>query len=120
MLTVNGKKVRYLFCIFATFKDVLQSRTANIDVQHLARLRANIDELIATGKRECENVLSIDNDFPEVVNCIIYYVTDFLSRKMKMVFSCSVCSDSQYPRAKNASGAALTNSKMQCGVVHPN
>lgn len=105
---------------FAAFKDVFQGKTMDTYKEHLDELRRKMDGLIETEEWECEDVLCTDDTIPEVADCIVYYVTGFLSRKVKTMFSCSVCRDSLSVRANSGNEAALTNSKTQGGLVHPN
>lgn len=95
---------------FAASKNVFKSRTSDTYKQPIAELQTKMDELAMPDKWKCENILPADDSMPEVVDCIVYYVTGFLSRKIRQMFSCTVFRDPLSARRNRASEVALTNS----------
>lgn len=78
-----------------------------------------MDGLIRTERWEFEDVFCADDSLLEVVDCIVYYVTGYLSRNIKM-FKCAVCKSSLSVISSSISEAALMHCKTRGGIVHPN
>lgn len=86
----------------------------------LEELKKKLDGLVES-EMKCEKVLDHDYTRPEQADCIIYYVTGYLCRKLLKSTSCEECrrglvlSDSISDRPE----AALVNLKTRGRLLHP-
>ncbi|KAH7976982.1 hypothetical protein HPB52_022792 [Rhipicephalus sanguineus] len=70
------------------FKSSSEQRTGKLE-----ELKQKLDGLVSTGKWECDEVLEHDYSNATVVECIVYYVTGFVTRKLSKEASCATCKE---------------------------
>lgn len=85
-------------------------------------LKQKLDGLIEEGSWECDNVFELDDYDATIVDCIVYYVTGFVSRKLGSETSCTVCKQALEGQKgiANVPEADLVNFKTRGRLTHPN
>ncbi|XP_077502979.1 uncharacterized protein LOC144113650 [Amblyomma americanum] len=90
----------------------------------LHELKQRLDGLIDDENWECDDVFDFDDPDTDatVVDCIVYYVTGFVSRKLRNVTTCSVCKGALegHKGLANVPEADLVNCKTTGWLTHPN
>lgn len=83
-------------------------------------MKTKLDGLIANNV-ECE--IAFDHIYAvfEVSECIVYYVTGFMCRKLQNMTSCTACKNglTESGKISELPEAELVNCKTRGGVVHP-
>ncbi|KAH7931993.1 hypothetical protein HPB51_029583 [Rhipicephalus microplus] len=92
----------------------------NVSERQLEELRANLDGLMDSESRECEDVFPASSTAAEAVDCIVYCVCGYLSCKLQAMFSCLTCRRSLTVSSSVAPEAAFRNSKTKEGLEHSN
>lgn len=90
----------------------------------LDELKRKLDGLIDEGSWECDDVFDFDDPDTDatVADCIVYYVTGFVSRKLRNTTTCSICKNALQGKQGLASvpEADLVNCKTRGWLTHPN
>ncbi|XP_077535872.1 uncharacterized protein LOC144148165 [Haemaphysalis longicornis] len=109
------------FVTLADIRGIYKSSAAERP-KKLEELRNKLDGLISQGNWECEDVFDHDYCDANVVDCIIYYVTGFVSRKLANKTSCVVCKEALkgHRGFSKAAEAELVNCKTRGRLTHPN
>ncbi|KAH8034024.1 hypothetical protein HPB51_019089 [Rhipicephalus microplus] len=101
------------------YKGSAAQRTGKLD-----ELKRKLDGLIDEGSWECDDVFDFDDPDTDatVVDCIVYYVTGFVSRKLRNGTTCSICKNALQGKQGLASvpEADLVNCKTRGWLTHPN
>ncbi|KAH8036118.1 hypothetical protein HPB51_017929 [Rhipicephalus microplus] len=101
------------------YKGSAAQRTGKLD-----ELKRKLDGLIDEGSWECDDVFDFDDPDTDatVVECIVYYVTGFVSRKLRNGTTCSICKNALQGKQGLASvpEADLVNCKTRGWLTHPN
>ncbi|KAG0432273.1 hypothetical protein HPB47_020997 [Ixodes persulcatus] len=105
----------------SNFRSIFRSGTRNDDIDFVTEVKRRLDSFILQDDWECEDVVSeLNSSLPDVSDCIVYYLTGFLTRKMTKLTTCESCL-AAFTVTKCASvEAALTNCKNRGGLSHPN
>ncbi|KAL3226779.1 hypothetical protein MRX96_024609 [Rhipicephalus microplus] len=86
----------------------------------VAQVKEKLDNLVSTDDWDCEEVIrQHGGDVTEVTDCIIYYVTGFICRKMRKITTCAACLSAFNVKNNTSTAAALTNAKTRGGLTHP-
>ena len=64
-------------------KSIFENRTESYSKSHIEKIKAKLDNLIETTDCEVDEVFDHDYNKAPVLDCIIYYITGFVCRKMK-------------------------------------
>lgn len=83
------EKGQSAFLTLADFREVF--KPSSKQQVKLEKLKQRLDGLINEGDWECDEVFEHDYSNATVVDCIVYYVTGFVSRKLSKQTSCAVC-----------------------------
>jgi len=59
--------------------------------EHLHLLKNKLDRLIETSEWECDDIIEEDYEMASIIDCIIYYVSGFITKKMLKHISCDTC-----------------------------
>lgn len=98
------------------FRKIFQK--AGTDPSHLEQLKAKLDGLIKTG--DWDGTVEDNETTAEVADAVLYYITGFLSRRMKTMLPCELCRQSLSSVAPKLPQASLTLHKSRGGLTHPN
>lgn len=109
------------FVTLADIRGIYKSSAAERP-KKLEELRNKLDGLISQGNWECEDVFDHDYCDAAVVDCIIYYVTGFVTRKLANKTSCVVCKEALkgHRGFSKAAEVELVNCKTRGRLTHPN
>lgn len=94
-------------------------------LQHLNELKKKLDTMIETTDGECDEVFSMDHNYTKspVVDCIVYYVTGFVCRKLMKRSKCALCKSAliaTFETYNTTSEAELVNIKTRGRLIHAN
>lgn len=85
------------------------------------QLKEKLDKLILVEDWECEDVITVNGkDTAQVVDCILYYVVGFLSRKLMKTTTCDCCRSAFTIPQNSSAEASLTSTKSRGGLLHLN
>lgn len=100
---------------------VKTNNTAASGPDFVSQIKEKLDDLVSLEGWECEDIIpKHKSDGGHVTDCIIYYVTGFLCRKMRRVSSCPTCLSAFSVESNSSAEADLTNVKTRGGLTHPN
>lgn len=112
---------------FDSFKTIFPK--LNTENNNLKKVRDQIDLVLQNQNDDdnnCEDIISnlYDNCKVEAVNCVIYYLTGFICKKLFKSTKCTICREHLYHTSvinpnQNAD-ARLTTLKSRGGLNHPN
>nr|XP_050038389.1 uncharacterized protein LOC126535622 [Dermacentor andersoni] len=116
-----SEKEQYGVVTLADLKNAYNS-SASKELNKLDQLKERLDGLIDEGSWECDEVFEYDNNDASVVECIIYYVTGFVSRKIFNQTSCTTCKKALEGQkgSSKVPEAELVNCKTRGRLTHPN
>ncbi|XP_072145361.1 uncharacterized protein [Dermacentor andersoni] len=116
-----SEKEQYGVVTLADLKNAYNS-SASKELNKLHQLKERLDGLIDEGSWECDEVFEYDNNDASVVECIIYYVTGFVSRKIFNQTSCTTCKKALEGQkgSSKVPEAELVNCKTRGRLTHPN
>lgn len=101
------------------FHEIFNSKNETYINKHLNLLKKKLDGLIETSEWECDDIIQEDYEMAPVIDCIIYYVSGFISKKMLKHINCETCRASiQF--SSSIPEAELVNLKSKGGLQHPN
>lgn len=112
---------------FDDFKCIFSEDSDNKQV-HLEKIRRKLDEVLDkddVNSEEAAILLDDENDKnTETKNCIIYYLTGFICKKMYKCSTCSVCKKGLFHKSPDmnceTTAHQLTTLKSRGGLNHPN
>lgn len=84
------EKGQSAFYTLADFRETFKA-SATKRADRLEELKQKLDGLVSTETWECDEVFEHGYSDATVVECIIYYVKDFVTRKLSMEASCASC-----------------------------
>lgn len=117
---VASEKDQSAFLTLNDFIEVFKSAAISTDKMH--DLKQKLDGLISEETWECDDVFEHDYSNAAVVDCIVYYVTGFVSRKLGTQTSCTVCKEALVGQKgiSKLPEADLVNCKTRGRLTHPN
>lgn len=85
-------------------------------------LQKKLENIIEKSDWDFNDAVEHDYALPDVLDCLIYYVTGYISRHMLKHSSCSVCRSAFENPVSYSSNpiARLVNMKAEDGLIHPN
>lgn len=104
-------------------KTIFKQENESLVTFHLEKLKKKLDNLIDTENLEFDEICDHDYYNSTVENCIIYYVTGFICRKLRKKFNdCSECQATLNSNSTNFNKpeALLVNIKNRGGLIHAN
>lgn len=105
----------------SNFRSLFRSGSQKDNIDFVTEVKKRLDKFILQEEWECEDVAStLKSSVPEVSDCIVYYLSGFLSRKMTKMTSCDSCLAAFTVTRSDSAEAALTNCKSRGELVHPN
>ncbi|KAH8035735.1 hypothetical protein HPB51_008102 [Rhipicephalus microplus] len=118
---VAPEKRQSAFITLADFREIFKSSSAQ-RAGKIEELKQKLDGLVSTGKWECDEVFEHDYSNATVVECIVYYVIGFVTRKLSKKASCATCKQALEGKTGicGAFEAALVNCKTRGNLKHPN
>ncbi|XP_018368191.1 PREDICTED: uncharacterized protein LOC108764431 [Trachymyrmex cornetzi] len=79
-----------------------------------------LDGFIETLQWKCDDIIEEDYELTPVLDRMIYYVSDFIAKKMIKRTDCSTCKTAFIQLANSTPEAELVNLKSQGRPIHPN
>lgn len=87
----------------------------------ISQIKEKLDDLVSVDDWECEDIMDQHKpDGLQVTDCILYYITGFLCRRMRKATRCPTCLSAFSVKCNTSAKAALTNLKSRGGLTHPN
>jgi len=102
------------------FHTIFNSKNETYIKEHLHLLKNKLDGLIKTSEWECDDIIEEDYEMASVIDCIIYYVSGFITKKMLKHISCDTCRASFIQHTSSMPEAELVNLKSLGRLKHPN
>lgn len=86
------------------------------------KLKKKLDNAIENSDFQFQHFMDHDYSRPEILDCVIYYVTGYLSKHILKFIKCETCKDAFInPGQQNSFiTALLTNIKKEGQILHPN
>lgn len=105
---------------FNDFKTIFGEKKDNsMRMENINKLKERLDGLIITNDWECDEIIEQDYGMPEVVDCIVYYLTGYVCKRFSKSTICALCKDALIGSG-SADEAQLTNLKTRGALFHPN
>lgn len=73
------------------FKTIFQNKENCYINKHIKNLKTKLDGLIETSEWECDDIIEHDYHMVCVLDCIIYYVSGFIIKKLRKKINCEIC-----------------------------
>lgn len=109
---------------FDDFKTIFSEPDIKNKTIFLADIKKKLDELIENDNNNGDEEVLIEHStsVPETVDCLIYYLTGFICRKLFKTSSCNLCKEHLYYKTANNNNpaASLTTLKSRGFLNHPN
>lgn len=89
----------------------------------IKKLKEKLDNAIENSNSQLQHFMDCDYNQSEILDCVIYYVTGYLSRHILKFIKCETCKDAFInPDGQQDSfvTALLTNIKKEGWILHPN
>ncbi|KAH9374404.1 hypothetical protein HPB48_010869 [Haemaphysalis longicornis] len=114
---VEGKTA---LLVVSDFRALISTDEQLTSTDFVAQVKEKLDNLVSADDWDCEEVIrQHGGDVTEVTDCIFYYVTGFICRKMRKVTTCAACLSAFRVKTNTSTAAALTNAKTRGGLTHP-
>lgn len=114
---VEGEKDLLAISDFRVLKSTDEQSTST---DFVAQVKEKLDNLVSADDWDCEEVIrQHGGDETEVTDCIVYYVTGFICRKMRKITTCAACLSAFSVKTNTSTAAALTHAKTRGGLTHP-
>ncbi|XP_060843017.1 uncharacterized protein LOC132924085 [Rhopalosiphum padi] len=100
-------------------KDIYQPKKYNL----VENLKTKLNNIIEEKEWEFNDVVEHDYTKPEIIDCLIYYLTGYLSKQLlKYINDCTICKSAfATPQVYSQQlSATLVNMKTKGRLIHPN
>lgn len=106
------------------FKKAFRGDDRSYRKHHTDVLKQSIDALIETADWDCDEAIQSEHEMCEAVDCIVYYMTGSICKKMRAGTECIVCQGAFNNRVETLINgdrrADLVNVKSRGGLIHSN
>jgi len=104
--------------------DLIFSHHKSIKSNNLHNVYVKLANLVETKDYECEDIFPLQHNYASAIytDCIIFYVSGFLCRKMKNLTNCNYCKKAYESCTKNIHlpDADLVNERNRGGLIYVN
>ncbi|KAH7990027.1 hypothetical protein HPB51_026492 [Rhipicephalus microplus] len=118
--TSTGNKQASVFTL-ADLRNICSDSSSQHPAK-LDQLKEKLDALIEEGSWECDDLFDFGDSDATVVDCIVYYVTGFVSRKVGSCTCCTNCKEALAGKkgTVDVPEADLVNCETKGWLTHPN